>query len=74
MNWIELNYTGQIEEVADTDKSYQWLEKANLKYSIETFIMEAHEQLLWTSTTDQQHQTGPQVQPVHRGLQESPIQ
>ena len=31
----------QIEEVADIEKSYQWLEKAGLKDSIEALIMAA---------------------------------
>ena len=38
----------QIEEAADIEKSYQWLEKAGLKDSKETLKMAAQEQALST--------------------------
>ena len=41
-------YHRQIEEVADVEKCYQWLQKAGLKDSTEALIMAAQEQALNT--------------------------
>ena len=41
-------YHRQIEEVADIEKTYQWLEKAGLRDSTEALIMAAQEQALGT--------------------------
>ncbi|TWW62315.1 hypothetical protein D4764_04G0009620 [Takifugu flavidus] len=41
-------YHRQIEEVADFEKTYQWLEKAGLKDSTEALLMAAQEQALST--------------------------
>ena len=41
-------YRRQIEEVADIEKSYQWLEKVGLKDSTEALIMATQEQTLCT--------------------------
>ena len=41
-----------IQEVADLEKSYQWLEKSNLKANTEALIMAAQEQALKTRVTE----------------------
>uniref|UniRef100_A0A669EZW7 Reverse transcriptase domain-containing protein n=1 Tax=Oreochromis niloticus TaxID=8128 RepID=A0A669EZW7_ORENI len=45
-------YHRQIEEVADIQKSYQWLDKAGLKDSTEALIMAAQEQALSTRSIE----------------------
>ena len=45
-------YHQQIEDVADIEKSYQWLEKADLKDSTEALIMAAQEQALSTRSIE----------------------
>lgn len=45
-------YHRQIEEVADIEKTYQWLEKAGLKDSTEALIMAAQEQALNTRSIE----------------------
>ena len=42
----------QIEEVADINKSFQWLEKAGLKDSTEALIVAAQEQALSTRSIE----------------------
>ncbi len=48
-------YHRQIEEVADIEKFYQWLEKAGLKDSTEALIMAAQEQAECESAETVQH-------------------
>ena len=49
---LHSTYHRQIEEVADIEKSYQWLEKAGLKDSIEALIMAAQEQTVSTRAVE----------------------
>ncbi|TWW61005.1 hypothetical protein D4764_05G0010950 [Takifugu flavidus] len=46
-------YHRQIEEAADIEKTYQWLEKVGLKDSTEALLMAAHDQALntWQGST-----------------------
>ena len=45
-------WVSPVEEVTDAGKTYQWLEKAGLKDSIEALIMPAQEQTLITKSKE----------------------
>ena len=70
-------YHKQIEEVADIEKSYQWLEKTGLRDSTEALIMSAQalstalrtgrtQKRLWSTTSDRNPGEGCAKRPLRQ--------